>query len=417
MKHNNWDLYYNKTMIQIIDNIKDYGKMLIYYYYHIINNTENDIDIIKEKYKLDIDFDIFKEYILDTKNIAIFTIFNNLPDICHPLDNDIYSDYAMYISFIDPIFFNYTERDIIVKKKNIFNLKYLKHPLSIQDPAPYNANKRYIFINIKFFNYTKYKDYLLIIINNNKKIFIIYNKKILEKKNNKYFPIIKNIDNIFINIIYVSVLRKINSQDILNVFNSFYEIKKNTIVYSYNKNMYNILHWFALFKDEMLHDPFLIRYKKNDILYLHECEIINDLVCLNLSIDILSNNKLHKNYDITPFLNIIYNNNNNLIKNNNIIFNSNLNYIKDHMYETFSLNRGKRLLNEIIYKSANLINHNIYYFDYLSQYNINTIVGSYGFYNKLNKFYSYELGFNHNSGDYVNKYIKILNVTKTIINY
>jgi hypothetical protein len=166
----------------------------------------------------------------------------------------------------------------------------------------------------------------------------------------------------------------------------------------------------------MLQDPYYIHSKKNDIIYLHECKIINDLSCLNLSIDILSNNKLYKTHDITPFLNIIYNNNNNnnnnLIKYNNLIFNSNLNYIKEHTgNNTWILNKGKRLLNEIFLKSSNFINNKQYYFNFLTQYNINVIIYSYGFYKKFNKFYSYELGFNINSKEY----IKILNVEKIII--
>ena len=413
MKYNKWDLYYKKTMLKIDYNIKDFSKMIIFYYHNIINNTETDIDIIKKKYNLDIDFDIFKEYILDTKNIAIFTIFNNIPDICHPFDSNIYMNYGMYISFIDPIFFNYTERDIIIKKKNIFNLKNIKYPLIKQDIAPYNINKRYIFINIKYFNYIKYKDYLLILIDNNKNTFIINNNLIYKKNKNNYSIIDIHINNIFNNIIYISILRKINNKDILNVFNSFYEIKKNTIVYSYHTSISNNLYWFSLFKDEMLQDPYYIFSKKNDIIYLHECKIINDLSCLNLSIDILSNNKLYKTHDITPFLNIIYNNNNNnLIKYNNLIFNSNLNYIKEHTgNNTWILNKGKRLLHEIFLKSSNFINNKEYYFKFLTQYNINVIINSCGFYTKFNKFYSYELGFNINS----NEYIKILNVEKIII--
>ena len=42
-----------------------------------------------------------------------------------------------------------------------------------------------------------------------------------------------------------------------------------------------------------------------------------------------------------------------------------------------------------------------YYFNFLEKYNINSIINSYGYYEKLDKFYSYELGLNDISIDNV----------------
>ena len=50
-----------------------------------------------------------------------------------------------------------------------------------------------------------------------------------------------------------------------------------------------------------------------------------------------------------------------------------------------------------------------YYFDFLSNYNFNYFINSYGYYEKLDKFYKYELGFNI---DPYNKLIKINETTK-----
>mgnify|MGYP003704699821 CR=1 FL=1 len=63
------------------------------------------------------DINLFNELFLETQNLAIFTIFNNIPDIMHPLPNDIYMDYGCYISFIEP---KNKNDDIISLKHNIF---------------------------------------------------------------------------------------------------------------------------------------------------------------------------------------------------------------------------------------------------------------------------------------------------------
>jgi len=47
-------------------------------------------------------------------------------------------------------------------------------------------------------------------------------------------------------------------------------------------------------------------------------------------------------------------------------------------------------------KSSNFYNYKIYYFDILNRiYGIEYMINTYGYYNKLNKFFEYELGFDH----------------------
>ena len=48
-------------------------------------------------------------------------------------------------------------------------------------------------------------------------------------------------------------------------------------------------------------------------------------------------------------------------------------------------------------KSSNFNNTNIYYFNFIEQYGFNSIINSYGYYETLDKFYSYELGVNDKS--------------------
>jgi hypothetical protein len=222
------------------------------------------------------------------------------------------------------------------------------------------------------------------------------------------------IKNILIDLVYISVLRKINKDDVLNVFNSLYIIKKDTNVYSFHKKNQQLLWWFTFNKDDFLKDPFQINKTKGEIINQYNCKLKKEIKCLNLTIDILSNNKLNKTEDISSFINDVYNKKKNIDKYNNIIFNGNLNYIKNkNSIKTWNDNQGKRLLCEIFFKSSNFIINGRYYFQFLKNFGLDIIVNSYGYYDKLDKFYSYELGFNINSSDY----IKIINKEKITINY
>lgn len=381
---NKWELNYSKTLEKIKNNIILFAKMILFYYKAIIINKENDYSFLKSQYNLSDDYKFFQEQILEKKNIAIFTIFNNIPDCFHPLTKDIYYDYGCYISFIDPLFFNYSENNIIVKDNNIYNMDSFTRPIVNQDVAPYNENKRYIYINIKFFDFDKYKDYLLICIDKNKDMYIIQNS-IVKKKRGKYYETINTRPD---NFVYINVLRKINRTDILNVFD-FYTIKKNTLLYSYhNKETHKEIYWFSLLENELLNDPYRIYYKDSDDLYKYTYITKNSIQCLNLSIDTFSKPEENLNYIRSK-------------KNDDAIWND---------------NRGKRLLNEIIFKSSNIIILSYYYFDFLSKYGIKEIVNSYGYYEKLNQIYSYEVGFQSNPNKYVKfksiDKIKIINVIK-----
>lgn len=424
---NKWDIYYKKTMDNILNNILIFAKMIVFYYKCIIINKENDIEFMRLQYKFNYDFNIYKEYICDTKNIGIFSIFNNIPDYLQPLTDELYYDYGLYISFLDPTHFNYSNNNIIIKNDNIYNfdskkdiINYKKYYMVKQYKSPYNVNKKYIYINIKFFNYDKYKDYALIILTKTKDKYIIIDNIIQKYINDEYKNINEKIDDILNNAVYISVLRKIDKTDILNVFNKSRVIKKDKLLYFYSwTDTKNYQAWFSLHKDEDLRNPFKnIKYDPGySKLYLYTCKIIKDIHVQDISIDILSNNKLNKNVkDSYEFLNTIYNKN---IENTTNIYNCNLYYFHDNKKTRNSMclfNGGKTLIREIFYKTSkyriltntdNYLNYSIF----LSKYNITKMINSYGYYPKFDKFYSYELGFINDVNE-SGEYIEIINKEK-----
>jgi hypothetical protein len=52
--------------------------MICYYYKIISENKLEDSEYIKQNYNLNVKYGIFKKYILEDKNLGIFTIFNNI---------------------------------------------------------------------------------------------------------------------------------------------------------------------------------------------------------------------------------------------------------------------------------------------------------------------------------------------------
>jgi len=373
----NWNKY-NKTLNYLKENINYYEEELKKYYYTIIFNEKND----------NIDQDILK------LNPALFTYFNNVPDKFHPLPKKIYYDYICYISYVDPSFVKKKTNNDIIKYKNILHQKYFKQRNIIkQDISPYNYFKRNLSINLKHFNIKKYLK--------EKYVLLIYTDK-----NHKY--IVNKDSNLDFSgdIVYVNILRKIKPKELCSVFDTE-EVKKGTKIYSYHKSgNKQKIYWFGFNEiDILLKDPYQVRYKDGDIIYKYNYEIKKNIKVINLSKNIFLKNKsnldklLNKNYS----------------KQKNLIYNGFINYIKyyDDPNKIWNINRGKRLLHEILYKNSSFINLKIYYFNYLEYHNINCLKYTLGYYEKLKKYFPYELGFADN---YPSLYKKI-SVDPVVINW
>jgi hypothetical protein len=350
----NWNKYSN-TLDFLEIKIKYYEYELIKYLKHIINpNNKNTTD--KDILEL---------------NAAIFTYFNNIPDVFHPLTENLYFNYIAYISYINPKYFNIKSSNDIVRYKYLLKKQYFEDKrIVIQDIAPYNKFKRFISINIKYFNINNYtNEYVILVYTNKKNKYILYSKD--------------DINNIQSNedIVYVNILRPIKIDDIDKVF-TYDTVKKNTKIYAYHSKLTTDINWFSIDNNILLNDPYKIFYKKGDILYKYTYSIDKTIKVINLSKNIF----LRGNSNLDD---LIYN------KSKNKIYNGFINYIKyydNHDY-IWNKNRGKRLLHEIIYKNSNIIfKYDYYYIHFLQKYNIHMIKYTFGFYEKLNKYYPYEIG-------------------------
>jgi hypothetical protein len=385
---NKWDIY-RKTLNNMYKTQETYMEMIIYYYNLVIKGKLNDKNYIRKNYKIDVDFSIFEEYILQTKNVGIFTIFNNIPDIIHPLEENHYSDYGCYLSFIKPTFAS-NHKDIIILNNNIWNENKYEYPMIYQDKAPYNYRKKYVYMNIKYYDHEKYKNYLIIKVNNKNEIFS-YANNVLKKKIKDKWVVINKSEMKNYDWIYACVLRKIDKQDLLNVFNVSKELKSGTLIYSNHgkEKSEEKLTFFGTDPEHNLQDPFDVFYKKGDKIHQYVCKLKEDITCINFACDILSNNELTDTVSIDR---LIEDND----YNKDYVYNANLNYIRYNKNPKliWKNNYTKRFMYEILLKSSNFINMKFYYFDILhSKFKIDYFINAYGYYNKSNKFFKYELGF------------------------
>jgi len=403
---NKWELY-QKTLNNIYKNQRIFMKMIIYYYNLIIKDKLKDINYIKSNYNIDeADFKLFNEYMLETKNIGIFTFFNNIPDLLHPLDEQDYCNYGCYVSFMDPNYFKLQDTNIIILKNNIWKEDTYKYPYLYQIVAPYNKYKQYIYINIKYYDHKKYNNCLLLKVNKKKEIYSHDNNGFKKRINDKWVKIDESKITDF-DWIYVGVLRKIDTKDILNVFNVSKNIKKGTLLYSNHgkEKPKEKLTFFGLIPNHILRDPF---NEKNELeLMQHIYKLKKDISVVNLSCDILSNNELSKTHSIDE-----------LIEDGikpNTIYNANLNYIKYNKIPklVWKYNYSKRFFYEIFYKSCNFRRVDYYYLNILhNKFKIDQFINTYGYYNKFNYIYSYELGFYKHDSELLEEVnIKKINVS------
>ena len=373
-KMNKWN-YFKPTLDYLDTRLNYYEGELRTYLLHLINPTKHTQNTTEQD-------------VLDL-NAAIFTWFNNVPNIFHPLPRTLYCDYISYISFINPEFFGIKSTGDIIRYKFVLNkpIKYTKN-IRPQDDTPYNRNKRQLSINIKYFDADRFKDYILLCYTNKRHKFIIDKSKHITLDNGEY-------------LVYICLLRKIRPDDIQKVF-QIQVIKKGTNLYSFHSyNKSSIPSWYSLDKSNKLNDPYQVFYKHGDINYEYCNELKDDTEFINLSKCVFLKTAPD---DLDDFVSWKMSNKSEIKQ-----YNGELNYIKyysNNNDKIWDINRGKRLLHEILFKSPNFIDLKYYYGSWLKSNGINKFMYSMGYYQHLNKIYDYEIWFN-DPEKYVNKkYVK-----------
>lgn len=341
-------------------------------------------------------------------NAAVFTYFNNVPDIFHPLTTVIYFNYISFICYIDPLFFcddkgfqhnvscaepnvNGIQDDIITYKSVLeHDLTSITKLFHMQDIAPYNKNKRQLAIHIRHFDISRYiKTHVVLCYTSlGRKIVSVPEyggDNINANANGEDVLDIKTNERI----VYACILRKMEKNDLLKVF-AMETISKNTRMYSLHANKFDRTpNWYSFSPTDRLNDPFRLFYKPGDKNYKYCSVLLKSARFLNLSKCIfLKSAPNNVNTLLTMTKKQLHN-----FKARRI-YNGELNYIKYYPgNDVWYLNMGKRLLGELFFKSSKFNYGKHYYFDWLYKHNIDKIIYSYGYYEKFDKFYNYEIGF------------------------
>ena len=337
-------------------------------------------------------------------NAAVFTYFNNVPDVFHPLSSVIYFNYISYISYIDPVFFSSDigglQPDTGDKKGDIITYKtILDHDLTkisklfhMQDTAPYNMNKRQLALHIRHLDVSRYlKSHVVLCYTSSGRkleyIPTINGNGNSNDKNTTGVNALKLMPDE--RIVYACILRKIQRDDFAKVF-AMETISKNTRMYSLHADKFDRTpNWYSFSPNDRLNDPFGLFYKPGDTNYEY-CSVLQQTApFLNLSKCIfLKSAPDNVNSLLTMTKKQLHN-----FKGRRI-YNGELNYIKHHAGDdVWYLNMGKRLLCEMFFKSSKFLHGKHYYFDWLYKNGIDKIIYSYGYYEKFDKFYNYEIGF------------------------
>ena len=350
---------YQKTLKEFENILKYYETELIKYYLNLFFNRNNKVDKHVQE-----------------KNAAIFTYFNNVPDVFHPLKDDIYYNYACYLSYIDPSFFRIKFNGHVIKHRNILKYKMYRYPLVKQYPAPYGKFKRSLSINIKYFCLEDYlrKDYVILLYTDTRNKYIINPKDCVPEIKGK--------------IVYVNILRPFKSEELMDIY-KMKTIKKGTKLYSYHKRdkmYYNPKHipsWFTFDPKYFGQDPYNVETKAGDPLVLFTWEVIKDFKAINLCQNVFMQGRGFRDFDkiLTD-------------EGNDDIYDGFMNFIEYNANGLAVLrgNRGKRLLKEIMLKSSNFDTFKIYYFDYLTAHGCDYLYYNPGFYQGINNYCGFELG-------------------------
>lgn len=394
-----------------------YFRSFITYYYCIIfskNNSENVKKYFELVYGDNKYFNLFKNEFLTNQNPLIFTYFNNIPFAFYPYPEELYYYYPIITFYGNSRFYQKGP----IKMKGKLNGSFQRTPKldknEIQITIPINLLSKYKIPN----NY-----YFLAKIGNKiiatKNISIIGNELIIHNykiKTNKYRDVKEKLSIKLDDIEYCSFLQPLTQEKFLRCF-KIDEIKKDSWLY-----------YVSRWEDESKQNFFTFFPKINmfdvdvKLDFDWKCtrnKLVKNLKVLNLVVDIFYNNEIvnkkvdlkfldykKENYEeeIEDYLFRCLNYDKEMDKRKDIC---NYNIMEAMGSQTFVKNKGKKMINLLIFKNHHFLNYKeIYYSDFLEKYGIIAFVYHYGYLLKNNtrKYYDMELGFTNSK--YRNEYVK-----------
>jgi hypothetical protein len=407
-----------------------YFRSFITFYNWVFLQKYEDNHIKKEFikfYKSDKYFDVYYDLFHEKQDIVLFTYYNQIPSVFQFLPEK-YIYYYPVITFYNNNDGNYYQNkplDISFRQYEKYNnmIKFAKDETRITIPiqmiSNYTFPENYICLILH-----KNDCYIMDKVNATDEMLISENYHIKEKNKNRYVFNSDKIELKLSEIQFISILKEITKQHLLNSFESD-TLDKGTYLYHNTKNVdmtympmfYSIYPTFNLAK-------FMFQNYEKDERWMCNTYILNkNIEVLNLVLDTFYNNNIvlgnvnKKNYSYYDPTNSSYKS----FKNNKLFrcLNSpknvsdnkhicNLNFQIENNSKKVN-NSGKRMLYLIIYKTMSYFDGNApphyYYVNFLKKYGIEAFIYNMGYVLKNGDEYHYGSEFGCTDRDIAQKFI------------
>ena len=396
-----------------------YFRSFITFYYCALFSSDKSIDNIKKYYKRGYGsekyFSLFQREFLDLPNPLIFTYFNTIPHIFYPYFEEMYLYFPIITfygkdGFYKKGFINYPGKIDGLYQKNIkISDKEIQITIPINLLMSYKFPKDY-YILVKIGN--------KIIASNNVKVLngemIIKNYKLKTKRDFKNTSEDMKVKLDDIELAYVLV--PITKEGISNIF-KMDTLKKDSWIYYVRSNNGTSIQTFYSFYPKI--NMFDLDIKFDLPWRCARSKIIKDLNVLNLTVDVFYNNEIVDRKTNNIYLDLRDEKYEHILhddlfrclssdkesdKRRDIC---NFNIILPYDEDTFAKNKGKKMINLLIFKNHTFINYSKYYYGkFLKEFGYKAFIYHYGFIleNHKKNYYDMEIGFT--SRKYVAEYVK-----------
>ena len=420
--------FFKPTKYKNDDNLAfSYFRSFITFYYCTLFSSNKSLDNIKKYYKRGYGnekyFSLFKKEFLDLPNPLIFTYFNTIPHIFFPYFEEMYL-YFPIITFYG--------------KDGFYKKGFIKYPGKINGLYQKNVkiSDKEIQITIPINLLMSYKfpeDYYIvikidtkIIASNNVKVLngemIIKNYKLKTKRDYKNTGEDMKVKLDEIELAYVLV--PITKEGMSNIF-KMDTLRKDSWIYyviseNYNKNY--IAWFYSLYPKINMFDLDL----KFDLPWrCVRSKLTKDLNVLNITVDVFYNNEIVNKKTNNIYLDLRDEKYENILKDDLFRCLStdkesdrrrdicNFNIILPYGENTFAKNKGKKMINLLLFKNHTFINYSKYYYiDFIKKFGYKAFIYHYGFIPKNDKkiYYDMEIGFTDNN--YAKEYVKKVDEVK-----
>ena len=418
--------FFKPTKYKSDDNLAfSYFRSFITFYYCALFSSNKSLDNIKKYYKRGYGsekyFSLFKKEFLDLQNPLIFTYFNTIPHIFYPYFEEMYLYFPIITFYGNDGFYKKGFIKYPGKLNGLYQRNVKISDKEIQITIPIN-----LLISYKF-----PEDYYIlikigdkIVASNNVKVLngemIIKNYKLKTKRD--YKNIGKDIKVKLDDIELAYVLVPITKEGMSNIFKMDTLKKDSWIYYVRCNNGTSIQTFYSLYpKINMLNFDLIFGLPWR----CSRSKIAKDLNVLNLTVDVFYNNEIVNRKIDNIYLDLrdekyeyilqddlfrCISTEKELDKRRDIC---NFNIIIQNGKDTHEKNKGKKMINLLVFKNHTFINYSKYYYvKLIKNLGYKAFIYHHGFIldNHKKNYYDMELGFTH--ADYVAEYVKKVDEVK-----